>query len=81
MWITEKLLSPRAITENLFLASIFGSIIIALGTAIVFNQGASTGGTSIIAKIINKYFHIPIGQGLLTYRLYSNYFGNVCIWS
>ena len=65
MWITEKLLSPRAITENLFLASIFGSLIIALGTAIVFNQGSSTGGTSIIAKIINKYFHIPIGQGLL----------------
>lgn len=65
MWITENLLNPRAITDNLFLASVFGSLIIALGTAIVFNQGSSTGGTSIIAKIINKYFHIPIGQGLL----------------
>lgn len=65
MWITENWLNPKAITENLFLASVFGSLIIALGTAIVFNQGASTGGTSIIAKIINKYLHIPIGQGLL----------------
>lgn len=65
MWITENLLKPRAITDNLFLASVFGSLIIALGTAIVFNQGASTGGTSIVAKIINKYIHIPIGQGLL----------------
>ncbi|MEG1286817.1 YitT family protein [Clostridium sp.] len=65
MWITENLLNPRAITDNLFLASVFGSLIIALGTAIVFNQGSSTGGTSIIAKIINKYLHIPIGQGLL----------------
>lgn len=65
MWITENLLNPRAITDNLFLASVFGSLILALGTAIVFNQGASTGGTSIVAKIINKYIHIPIGQGLL----------------
>lgn len=65
MWITENILKPTAITDNLFLSSVFGSLIIALGTAIVFNQGSSTGGTSIIAKIINKYFHIPIGQGLL----------------
>lgn len=65
MWITENLLKPVAITDNLFLASVFGSLIISLGTAIVFNQGASTGGTSILAKIINKYFQIPIGQCLL----------------
>ena len=65
MWIIENLLNPQAITDNLILSSIFGSIVIALGTAIVFNQGASTGGTSILAKIINKYFHVPIGQGLL----------------
>lgn len=65
MWIAEKLLNPRAITDNLLLVSVFGSLILALGTAIVFNQGSSTGGTSIIAKIINKYFQIPIGQCLL----------------
>lgn len=65
MWIIENVLKPKAVTDNLFLASVFGSIIIALGTALVFNQGASTGGTSILAKILNKYLHIPIGQGLL----------------
>ena len=65
MWITENMLNPKAITDNVFLASVFGSLIISLATAIVFNQGASTGGTSILAKIINKYLHIPIGQGLL----------------
>lgn len=65
MWLAERYLEPVAITENLFLASIFGSACISIGTAIVFHQGASTGGTSIIAKIINKYLGIPIGQGLL----------------
>ena len=65
MWIFEKFLNPRAITDNLVLACIFGSAVLAFGTAITFYQNASTGGTSIIAKIINKYFHLPIGQGLL----------------
>lgn len=65
MWIIENILTTKNVTDNLFLASVFGSIIIALGTAIIFNQGASTGGTSILAKILNKYLHIPIGQGLL----------------
>lgn len=65
MWSFENFLSPRAITDNLVLACIFGSAVLAIGTAITFYQDASTGGTSIVAKIINKYFHLPIGQGLL----------------
>lgn len=65
MWICEEFLNPKPITENLLLATVFGSAIIAFGTAIVFNQDASTGGTSIIAKFINKFLNIPIGQGLL----------------
>lgn len=65
MWIFENFLNPMAITDNLVLACIFGSAVLAFGTAITFYQDASTGGTSIVAKIINKYFHLPIGQGLL----------------
>ena len=65
MWIFETFFKPTAITDNMVLACIFGSAVLALGTAITFYQGASTGGTSIVAKIINKYFHVPIGQGLL----------------
>jgi uncharacterized membrane-anchored protein YitT (DUF2179 family) len=65
MWFCEEILNPKPITDNLFLACVFGSAVVALGTAIVFNQEASTGGTSIIAKLINRFLHIPIGQGLL----------------
>ncbi|NCC78493.1 MAG: YitT family protein, partial [Clostridia bacterium] len=35
------------------------------GMAMVFNYGASTGGTDILAKILNKYFHVEIGKSLL----------------
>ena len=55
-----------SITENnLILATIFGSALLAMGTAIMFTQDASTGGTSIIAKLLSKYFHIGYGMGQL----------------
>lgn len=66
LWIMGKFQFPPSImTHDLFLASAFGTMISAIGMGITFNQRASTGGTDIIAKIINKFAHIPIGKALL----------------
>lgn len=65
MWIIERFFNPGVLTENMFLASFFGSIILGMGAAIVFHQGASTGGTSIIAAIISKFTPIGIGISVL----------------
>lgn len=65
MTIIEKYFAPQALTNDLMLASIFGTLITAVGMAIVFNANSSTGGTDTIAKIMNKYFHIDIGKSLL----------------
>ena len=65
MWIIEKYLNPVAITNDLMIATIFGTIISALGMAIVFYNNSSTGGTDILAKILNEFFHINIGTSLL----------------
>ena len=64
MWIMQTFI-PINITNDLMLATIFGTLISAGGMAIVFNANASTGGTDIIAKILNKFFHIEIGKSLL----------------
>ncbi|WP_050606474.1 YitT family protein [Clostridium niameyense] len=70
IWVLEKINpNPIPITNDLLLTSIFGTLISAVGMGIVFNQNASTGGTDIIAKIINKFFHIDIGKALLTVDL------------
>ncbi|VYU59747.1 DUF2179 domain-containing protein [Clostridium tertium] len=65
MTIIEKFFEPKAVTNDLMLAAIFGTLITAIGMAIVFNANASTGGTDTIAKILNKFFHIDIGKSLL----------------
>lgn len=64
MWIMQTFI-PINITNDLILATIFGTLISAVGMAIVFNANASSGGTDIIAKILNKFFHFNIGKSLL----------------
>lgn len=50
---------------NLMLSAFLGSLIQGVGIAIIMGIGGSTGGTDIIAKIVNKYFpKISIGTGL-----------------
>ena len=62
-----ELVIPMAqpFTDDLFINLIFGILISGIGMGFVFNQNASTGGTDIIAKIINKYTRINIGLSLL----------------
>ena len=63
--LIESFLPTFAVTENMLLATIFGSVVGAFGIALVFSQNSSTGGTAIVAKILNKYLHIEIGKSLL----------------
>lgn len=66
IWCLEKIYPiSQPIVDDLLLQLLFGILISGIGMGIVFNQNASTGGTDIIAKIINKFFHIDIGKSLL----------------
>lgn len=47
------------------LAVILGGILAGLGIALCFSQGGSTGGTDIVAMIINKYRTISYGKILI----------------
>ncbi len=44
---------------------IVGAGLTGLGLSLVFTANASTGGTDIIAKILNKYFSIGMGTGVM----------------
>ena len=61
----EKVMHSTALTNNLLLAVIIGTFIIAAGIGITFAINASTGGTDILAKILNKYSTINLGISLL----------------
>lgn len=76
IYILEKFI-PFNVTNDLILATVFGTIMSALGMAIVFNANASTGGTDIIAKILNKFIHIDIGKGLLIVDFFVTLLGAI----
>lgn len=67
VWIFDNVYPMSGpFTNDTMLELFFAIILPAVGSAIVFNQGASTGGTDIIAKILNKLTSLDIGKALLT---------------
>ena len=60
-------LTPQVtiLSQDRLVILIFGALFISFGQAVIFNQGASSGGTDIIAKIISKYVHLNIATSLL----------------
>lgn len=61
----KVIIIENPLVSDMFLNLFFGILVSGIGMAIVFYQNASTGGTDIIAKIINKFFNIEIGKSLL----------------
>lgn len=58
-------LFPSAIVQDKFMSAIIGGILCGTGLGIIFTQGGSTGGTDIIALVINKYRNISPGRIIL----------------
>ncbi len=64
IWLIEMVLKPQALTNDVLLSAIIGTLLLGTGLGIVFSQNASTGGTDIIAKILNKFFHFNLGKSM-----------------
>jgi len=64
IWLIEMVIKPHALTNDVLLSAIIGTLLLGTGLGIVFSQNASTGGTDIIAKILNKFFHLDLGKSM-----------------
>ncbi len=62
-WVIPPSMLP--LTNELFLELILTIAAIAVGSAILFSQGASSGGTDVIAMLIRKFTNADIGTALL----------------
>lgn len=58
--ICESIPVLSQLTDNGIIAMIYGGILVGVGVGIVIRVGASTGGTDVIALVVNKYTHLPI---------------------
>lgn len=55
----------KPIVDDRFMSAIIGGILCGFSIGLIFTQGGSTGGTDIIAMIVNKYRNISQGKMLL----------------
>lgn len=51
----------RPLLQEHLLSSIFGGIVYGIGIGMIFKSRATSGGSDIIAMILNKYTHISLG--------------------
>jgi uncharacterized membrane-anchored protein YitT (DUF2179 family) len=66
VWVLDRVFPITGpLTDDRLLELIFSILLPAVGSAIVFNQNASTGGTDIVAKILSKLTSVDIGKTLL----------------
>ena len=63
--VLQTIIKEPLVKGEPFMSCILGGVMCGLGLGLVFNFKGSTGGTDIIALIINKYHNISIGRGLL----------------
>ncbi|RLD46782.1 MAG: YitT family protein [Bacteroidetes bacterium] len=64
-WITllEYMYGYEAfVPDQPLLSAIYGGVIMGLGLGLVFKSKATSGGSDIIAMVIGKYTHMPLGQ-------------------
>lgn len=56
---------PQIVRDNMFMSCILGASVEGIGIGLVFLSNGSTGGTDIIASIINKYKDVTLGQMMM----------------
>ena len=60
--IFEKIPLSVNLEGDLVIVALVAGVLLGLGLGIIFNAGGTTGGTDIVARILNKYTNISVGK-------------------
>lgn len=63
--VFEKIPFQIDLGGDLMITVILIGALFGLGLGLVFNAGGTTGGSDILARLLNKYIHLPVGRLLL----------------
>lgn len=53
------------LSGHLIIAAIFGGLLVGAGSGLIIRNQSGTGGTDLVAMIINKYLHIKFNRAIL----------------
>lgn len=63
--LIDVVLKLPALTMDPILATVYGGLLLGGGLGIIMKGRGTTGGSDIIARILNKYFHISLGMSFM----------------
>ena len=69
IWVTILHAVP-VLTKDVFLASVFGGIILGIGVGLIIRYGGSLDGTEIIAILIDKKTDFSIGEIIMFFNIF-----------
>lgn len=65
IWLKVIPIASQPLIEDSFMAVIIGGVLCGVGLGIVFLNNGSSGGTDIIAMVVNKFHRMSMGRTLL----------------
>jgi uncharacterized membrane-anchored protein YitT (DUF2179 family) len=60
----DSIIRLAPLTRNPLLAALYGGVIAGVGMGLCFRYGGSTGGTDLVAQLLNRFTGISVGHGL-----------------
>jgi uncharacterized membrane-anchored protein YitT (DUF2179 family) len=63
--LIDVVLKLPPVTEDPILATVYGGLLLGGGLGIIMKGRGTTGGSDIIARILNKYFHFSLGMSFM----------------
>ena len=63
--LIDVVLKLPPVTNDPLLATVYGGLLLGGGLGILMKGRGTTGGSDIIARIINKYFHVSLGMSFM----------------
>lgn len=67
LWIFGRYQLEIPLGNDLMLVSLFAGVFIGVGLGIIFRYGGTTGGVDILARLVNRFFGMPMGRMMFTF--------------
>ncbi|MCL4562595.1 MAG: YitT family protein [Chloroflexi bacterium] len=59
------ILPPAGVTQDFFLNALYGGLLLGIGLGLVYRGQGTSGGSDILARVLNFRFHVSISQSYL----------------
>ncbi|WP_179395376.1 YitT family protein [Lacticaseibacillus absianus] len=67
LWLWQRLPVSLNIHHDLFIAGVLAGLFGGIGSGLIYRCGGTTGGSDVIARILEKQTGIPMGKSLLAF--------------